>query len=111
MWGRLRKGREFRAVFDGGSSVANALAALYVLPSDRGETRVGIAAGRRLGGAVARNRHRRRWREVLRRNAAALPAGVDLVLVSRARAASAPFAELERALLDLLGRLRREVAR
>jgi ribonuclease P protein component len=84
--------------------VANALAALYVLPSGRRTSRIAVAAGRRLGGAVLRNRHRRRWREVLRRRVGPPEVAVDAVLVSRPRAGSAEFLALERALRDLLAR-------
>jgi ribonuclease P protein component len=103
-WERLRRPRELRAVFEGGTSVANALAALYVLPSGRRASRIAVAAGRRLGGAVVRNRHRRRWREVLRRRVGPPEVVVDAVLVSRPRAGSAEFGALERALRDLLAR-------
>ena len=104
MWERLHRSSDFRAVFDGGTSVANALAALYVLPGRGERARIAVAAGRRLGGAVVRNRHRGRWREVIRRRVAPPERVVDLVLVSRARAGSADFDALERALRDLLAR-------
>lgn len=104
MWERLHGGREFRAVFEEGASFANALAALYVVRSRREGARVGVAAGKRLGGAVVRNRHRRRWREILRRRVAPPRVGVDMVLVSRARAKAATMEQLEGALRDLLAR-------
>jgi ribonuclease P protein component len=104
MWERLRRPSDFRAVFDGGTSVANALAALYILPTGRPHSRIAVAAGKRLGGAVTRNRHRRRWREVLRRRVGPPAHSIDAVLVSRARAGTADFAALERALRDLFAR-------
>ncbi len=104
MWERLHRSSDFRAVFDGGTSVANALAALYVLPGRGPRSRIAVAAGRRLGGAVVRNRHRRRWREVIRRRVGPPEQTVDAVLVSRARAAGAEFDALERALRDLMSR-------
>ncbi|HVB10359.1 MAG TPA: ribonuclease P protein component [Bacillota bacterium] len=109
MWERLHRPSDFRAVFDGGTSVANALAALYVLPSGRSRSRIAVAAGKRLGGAVLRNRHRRRWREVLRLRVAPPDRPIDAVLVSRARAGTADFAALERSLRDLLERSARTV--
>jgi ribonuclease P protein component len=56
-----------------------------------GPPRVAFAVGRRAGGAVARNRVRRRLREVARRSS--LPGG-DWLIGAGPGAASASFAEL-----------------
>jgi ribonuclease P protein component len=56
-----------------------------------GPPRVAFAVGRRGGGAVARNRLRRRLREVARRSS--LPGG-DWLIGAGPGAASASFAEL-----------------
>jgi len=60
-----------------------------------GELRLGLTASRKVGGAVARNRARRRLREAARQvlPAAAGP-GYDLVLVARAGTLRRPFAAL-----------------
>jgi ribonuclease P protein component len=75
-----------------------------------GEVGVGITVTRKIGGAVVRNRARRRLREALRR---VLPgparAGHDYVVVARPGALSQPFVELVRdlgsAIRGLSGRL------
>ncbi|MEQ1818813.1 MAG: ribonuclease P protein component [Terricaulis sp.] len=65
-----------------------------------GAIRVGFTASKRVGGAVERNRAKRRLREAARRLLPehGLP-GVDYVLVARQQTPSAPWA----ALLDDLG--------
>jgi ribonuclease P protein component len=69
----------------------------------RGETRWGISVKTRLGGAVVRNRMKRRLREILR--GAGLPGGWDIVVQPRtARVASDPFEDLRRELTTLLER-------
>ena len=57
---------------------------LSVLPVD-GEKRfrVGLITSRRVGGAVARNRVRRRLREIVRRNQQALKGGIWFVVIAR----------------------------
>ena len=76
-------------------------------PSQRGETRWGISVKSRLGGAVVRNRMKRRVREILRR--AELPNGWDIVVQPRtARVASDNFEELRRELTSLLARVVKE---
>jgi putative membrane protein insertion efficiency factor/ribonuclease P protein component len=57
--------------------------------------RLGIIATRRLGGAVERNRAKRRLRAVFRLHQAALPPSGDLLLVARPRCLRATFSELE----------------
>lgn len=58
--------------------------------------RIGLTAGRVLGGAVERNRIRRRMREAVRLHLAELPASVDVVLHPRRVVLDMEFARLER---------------
>jgi ribonuclease P protein component len=63
--------------------------------------RAGFVASRAaVGGAIARNRAKRRLREAFRRQQLLTPAGHDLILVARAAAGRLAFAELERRLAD-----------
>ncbi len=55
-----------------------------------------------LGGAVVRNRIRRRIREILRRNSLEIPSGWDMVMHPRRSVASANFAALQAELVGLL---------
>ena len=76
-----------------------------------GGSRLGITATRRTGGAVVRNRARRRIRELARRHAAEFDAlGADIVVNVRRGCAEAPWAELEKDFIECLSRLRRRVA-
>jgi len=70
------------------------VATVYVLLRSSSGVRLGVAAGRKIGGAVARNRIRRRIREVLGRLRPHLAQGVDVVVVPRASAGRASFGEL-----------------
>jgi ribonuclease P protein component len=65
--------------------------------------RVGFAVSRQMRGAVTRNRARRRLREAYRRAGAPGPAGVDVVLIARPAALTAPF---DRLVQDVGGGLR-----
>jgi ribonuclease P protein component len=56
-----------------------------------------------VGSAVRRNRAKRRLRAVLRQME--LPSGVDLVVIARESAVSAPFAELVEDVAGLVGQL------
>jgi ribonuclease P protein component len=65
-------------------------------------SRFGISVKKALGGAVVRNRIKRRVREILRRNRTEIPTGWDIVIHPRSSVARAEFAPLETELVRLL---------
>ena len=67
---------------------------LVSCPSGREQTRIGVIVGRRLGGAVLRNRAKRIFRELARRSAGHLVAGRDVLVFPRRESLSAPHAGL-----------------
>jgi ribonuclease P protein component len=102
---RLKLSREFNRVRQEGSTVRGGLITLGVLPV-KGEIsfRFGLITSRRVGRAVARNRVRRRLREIVRRHQHALTKGVWFVVIARPAAAGADSAALEKEWLRLAGR-------
>ena len=117
---RLLKRAEYEAVYGAGqrrsspqfavffrSQSANPREALTSKAAgpDR-NSRFGISVKKALGGAVVRNRIRRRIREILRRNRTEIPSGWDIVIHPRRTVAEAPFAPLEVELVRLLQGLR-----
>ena len=108
MPGRLprltRRGEFLRAASKGRKATRPGLV-LQALPSGEGAPlRLGFTATKKIGGAVVRNRAKRRLREAARLTLAADAApGWDLVLVARDSTAKRPFAQL---LGDLRGALR-----
>ena len=78
-------------------------------PNGRDHARLAIAVSRRLGGAVVRNRVRRRLRAVLDPHLEAL-AGLDVVVVAGPEAVTCGHAELSAAVGDAVAVLRRRSA-
>jgi ribonuclease P protein component len=83
---------------------------LHVFPRPDGDAdsgpRLGLSVGRRVGGAVDRNRVKRVLREAFWQEAGALPAGSDYVVVARPEAlelaAREGTAGMRRALAELV---------
>ena len=71
-------------------------------PASSETSRFGISVKKALGGAVVRNRIRRRIREILRRNQTEIPSGWDIVIHPKSSVARAAFAPLEAELVRLL---------
>ncbi len=90
---RLSRSRDFDAVYRHGRSVSTRFLVLYRFDregDDDGDPRLGIAVPKRIGGAVIRNRIKRRLRETWRELLPEVPRGGDYVLLVRA-----PLAEVE----------------
>ncbi|MDQ3622041.1 MAG: ribonuclease P protein component [Verrucomicrobiota bacterium] len=92
---RLTRSAEYQRLKREGVSIHGKFMVLSVIKhSTSRETRAGIITSRRVGGAVVRNRVRRRMRELLRADRPRFERGLWLVLIARQRAANASFDEL-----------------
>jgi ribonuclease P protein component len=116
---RLSRSAEFDRVYRHGRSASNRHLVLYAFPRERaGQAegakeeagpRLGVSVGRRVGGAVARNRVKRLLREAFWSVATELEGEHDFVIVARADVA--PLAEdeglagIEAALQELVEKL------
>ena len=81
---RLSRSGEFERVYREGRSHASRHLVVYAFPrGEDGDPRLGVSVGRKLGGAVERNRIKRLLREAFWANADALEPGHDFVIVAR----------------------------
>lgn len=84
---------------------------VFALPRCEG-SRVGLTATRRVGGAVVRNRARRRLRELTRRHRSIIDSlRADVVINVRASCVNARWMDLESDLLECLRRAGRKTMR
>jgi len=103
---RLRKRSIFRKVYEEGRFVANRMMAFHFMPNPDLSRRIGFSAGKRLGGAVVRNRCKRRLRECCRLHLNEIPTGVDLIVVARRAMVSAKWDSIVASFTDALRRSR-----
>ena len=90
---RIRRHSEFQDVYEHGSCIPGRYYTLFSKPNGLAVGRLGIAATKRLGGAVVRNRAKRLIREVFRRNDIA--PGFDIVVVPKRELLAASLSALE----------------
>jgi len=101
----LAKNYEFKRLYNKGKSAASKCVIVYSLRNGKSENRLGITVSTKLGGAVRRNRIRRRLKEIYRLSEHTLHTGYDIVIVARLRSRHAGYNELESSVLSLFGKL------
>jgi ribonuclease P protein component len=98
---------------NGGTRVPMPAFVLLVKPrgDDCADVGYGITATKKLGGAVIRNRAKRRFRAIIQQQFPAhAVAGADHVLIARADALTQPHASLVSDVIKALGKARRRMA-
>ena len=102
---RLRKNREFQAVYGEKNSVAAATVVLYIKDNQEGALpRAGFSVSKKIGNAVVRNRCRRLLREAVRLHLGELRPGMDYVFIGRGPLAKAELPQVEKDVLQALRR-------
>ena len=97
----LKKNQDFQSVYRNGKSYANRLLVMYVLENNMERNRLGISVSKKVGNSVVRHHVTRLVRESYRLQENIFNSGLDIVVIARANAASASYAEIESALLHL----------
>jgi ribonuclease P protein component len=100
----LSRPQDFAALQGSGTSRSHPLFSARFLRTDLESTRFGLSTGRKLGGAVVRNRVRRRLREVLRAMAPSFQPGWDVLIIARPAIVESDHEALVGALRRLLQR-------
>jgi ribonuclease P protein component len=91
---RMRRRDEVQRVFDAGVRIHGRYLRLLMAPAPGSQSRLGIVASKKLGGAVARNRAKRLIREVFRHYPPQAGCAVDLVVIPRRELLDAPYSGL-----------------
>ena len=97
----LRKNWEFQSVYRNGKSKANRCFVMIIKKNDASSNRIGISVSKKVGNSVVRHHVTRLVRESYRLQENIFNSGLDIVVIARANAASASYAEIESALLHL----------
>ena len=102
---RLTARKQFLEVYDRGRRASSSSFVLFAMPNGLGHCRIGLTVTKKTGGAVARNRVKRRLREIYRTNREQFDVPLDLVVNARPSIKERSFDDLERELLRAYRRL------
>ncbi len=87
---KLNLNKDFRRLYGRGKSQVHPLLVTYICPNRRGIIRYGITTGKKVGGAVQRNRARRVIEAAMRQTLLKVDCnGADIVFVARTRTVTA----------------------
>jgi len=103
---RIRRRVDFEQVYARGIRLHGRYSTVFILPNKLDVGRLGIAATKKLGGAVRRNRAKRLIREVFRRNK--VTPGLDVVVVPKRELLDASLTVVETDYLKILERRYRQ---
>ncbi len=101
---RLTSSTDFKRVRRTGRSYAHPFLVLVAAPNNLEHSRFGFTAGRSVGGAVQRNRAKRRMRAALQQYVSELRPGWDTILIARPEIINASWVPLIQALGQVLRR-------
>ena len=91
---RIVRGADYRAVVRRGARVGGECTLTYIAPNSGGGIRFGFIVGKTVGGAVVRNRVRRRLKAAAHQLLPQTPAGHDVVVRALPASAQAPWSTL-----------------
>lgn len=106
---RLLRSVDFEAVYRAGARRSSGQFVVFFRANGGERSRFGSSVKKAVGGAVVRNRIRRRIREILRRNSREIPSGWDVVIHPRRSVAQSAFVPLEAELLGLLRQIGQKI--
>jgi ribonuclease P protein component len=105
---RLLKHADFQAVYQQGRKhFSGNITVFYRRRGDESGPRVGFTVGKVLGGAVQRNRIRRRMRAAVRNHLAQLALPLDVVMHPRRQVLEMDFARLEQEVAQVFAALQK----
>lgn len=93
---RIRNHQEFQEIYEKGAKIVTPFFVLYFTRGTQTQHRLGVAVSRKIGGAVVRNRIKRLFREVFRKNRPLGIPAIDMVWNARRAAPAASGEDLER---------------
>jgi ribonuclease P protein component len=105
---RIRKKSDFTGLYGQGSRFRGQYFTLVFLRNELGHARLAVVASRKVGTAIVRNRVKRRFRELFRREKGLLREPLDLIVIARPEASRAAWTDLRDAYISAVTTISRK---
>ncbi len=79
----IKNNKTFLFIYKKGKCIVSKYIVIYVKKNNKPYNNIGIAAGKKIGNAVVRNRAKRVIRQAYRENEIDMPLGIDIIIVAR----------------------------
>lgn len=99
---RIRKKKDFYHLYKKGTRYRGKYFILIYLSNEFAYSRVAVVAGKKLGNAVQRNRIKRRFRALFRKNKTLLREPLDLIIIPRKETFETDWKNLEESYVSVL---------
>lgn len=99
---KIKENYEFKRAYSKADSLVSPYVVVYYRKNSYGNVRLGITAGKKIGGAVQRNRAKRLITAAFRGCLPMIPAGYDFVIVARTRILSVKSTTVQTSIYNLL---------
>jgi ribonuclease P protein component len=103
---RIVRSADYRAIYKAGRKIHSRRFVLFIRTNDVGRARLGLTVSRKVGGAVARNRIKRLFREIFRRSFGKIPNQLDIVINAKSGCTGTSYTALRDEFLDVMQKLR-----
>jgi ribonuclease P protein component len=102
---KIQKREEFRLIYSKGEKHISNTFSLFILGNGYGKGRLGLTVTKRVGKAVERNRVKRIFREIFRKNKERINKNIDIVVHAKPEVVNKSYMEIEKEFLLMLDRL------
>ena len=99
---KLKENRDFRRAYSRADSLVSPYVVVYYMKNRSNEIRLGITAGKKIGGAVSRNRAKRVITAAFRGCLPRIRTGYDFVIVARTRILSVKSTVVQESIMKLI---------
>lgn len=103
---RFHKSADYKKLFDIGEKYHSKHLIVFTLQKNDGPTRLGLTVSRKVGGAVIRNKIKRRLREIFRLNLNSKLKNTDVMILVKKNASILDYRQLNQEIFDICIRMK-----